>query len=551
MSQQPGANPQSRPRAPGVLYMAVSTAMVVMVATVALNAQQPPPPSIAELSPQSLEQIREAPSQQGSDSGTDPGGQPTDAPSVGPSASALPTSFPTDVPRTRRCYGDPSRQTEDPQSPPCAAYYNPKTDNGGATSFGVTRDQITVAWPQTIEKPEDTRRLVEYFNQRFEMYGRKIVLKEYGPKGGVFGSVNAADMQSDADRVRDEKQAFASLAYVPRAGAEHHYYDRLAALKIIGIDSHASNRTEEHLTKNAPYTWGYLPAFDTMMRNFAEYICRSLAGRAPRYGGTGTSNKTTPRAFGVVYHRSADGSSPSRTTLLNALTSGCSVTPAIVTQYTDAQQTILQLKNAEVTTVICLCQGDQYFTLMPEATNQVWFPEWLVSSYHYLDYDSAAQKYPTEQSSHVFGITFHNKWLPQKEMPWYQAIKEVDPDYETGDDGYASAAYERYYELLVLASGIQMAGPTLTPTTFQEGLYKSGFPAAGSGRAPLFYAGGGFGPGDHTMVDDGTMIWYSQSEMGYTTNVRRGTFCYVRSGLRYGLGAWPKGDPKLFEGSCK
>ncbi len=414
----------------------------------------------------------------------------------------------------------------------------------------MTRDQITIAWPQTIEKPADTQALLSYFNQRYEFYGRKLVLKGFAPKGGVFGEVSASDMQADADRVHDEMEAFASLAYVPRAGAEHHYYDRLARLGIVSVDSHASNREESHLAKYAPYQWAYLPSFDVMMRNFAEFICKSLAGRPPRYGGVGTSELETPREFGLVYHVSDDGSSPSRTTLLAALKS-CKVEPAVVTQYTDAQQTVLQLKNANATSVICLCQGDQYFTMMPEATNQVYFPEWLISSYHYLDYDSAAQKYPNEQSAHAFGVTFHNKWLPQKQMPWYQAIKEADPDYETGDDGYASSAYERYYELLVLASGIQMAGPNLTPKTFQEGMFKAYFPPPGSGRDPLYYAGGGFSPGDHTMVQDGTMIWYSQSEMGYTTNVRRGTFCYIKNGLRYGLGQWPRGDPKFFEGSCK
>jgi hypothetical protein len=543
---------QSRPRAPGIAYAALTVAIVVLVATIALNARQPPPPAIAELAPAALEQIKKAPSQQDSQNGTGPGQASPSANSSGPSASTSPTGFPTDVPRTRRCYGDPPRQTEDPQSPPCyEGFWDPtKQDNGGATSFGVTRDQITIAWPESIEKSQDTLDLVKYFNERYEFYGRKIVLKPYNPRGGVFGAVSASDMQADADYVHDQLHAFGSIAYVPRAGAEAHYYDRLAQLGVLSVDSHASMREESHFTQYQPYEWGYLPAFDTMMRNYAEFICKSLAGRPPKYGGTGTSNQTTPRKFGLVYIVAADGSTPDRTILLSSLHSGCGVTPVVTTQYTDAQQTTLQLKNANVTTVICLCQGDQYFALMPEATKEVYFPEWLVSSYHYLDYDSAAQKYPNEQSVHTFGITFHNKWLPQKEMPWYQAIKEADPNYETGDDGYASAAYERYYELLTLASGIQEAGPDLTPENFQRGLFKSSFPASGSGRAPLYYSGGGFGPGDHTMVDDAAIIWYSESDEGYTTNVRRGTYCYVNNGLRYGLGQWPRGNPAFFQEPC-
>lgn len=541
--------PRPRPRSPGLVSAAVAGAIVILVAAVALNATPPPPPAIAELAPQAVERIEQPPPQQDLVPGEGSGAPPP--PEIGDGAVPTPTAIPTDVPREFACFGEPPRQTEDPQSPTCAPYWDPKSDNGGATWFGVTRDEIRVAWPQSIEKTADTENLVKFFNARFQFYGRKIRLVPFTPRGGVFGTWNATDLQADADYVHDELQAFASLAYVPRAGAERHYYDRLADHRIIGVDSHASMRTEEHLTRNQPYEWMYLPAYDTLMRIYGEMICSQLAGRRPVYAGAPIDDSPDPRVFGVVYHVAPEGSSPDRGPMLGALRRGCGTRPTSVAEYTTPEQTILRLKDAGVTTVICLCQGDHYFNLMPEATKQVWFPEWLVSSYHYLDYDSAAQRYPAEHQPHVLGVTFHNKWLPQKEMPWYQAIKEVDPNYETGDDGYASAAYERYYELLVLASGIQMAGPELTPQSFQQGLFRAGFPAAGSGGPPLWYPGGGFGPGDHSMVEDAAMIWYSQSDQGYTTNVRRGTYCYVRHGKRYGLGQFPRTAQPFFEEPCK
>ncbi|MGH2830750.1 MAG: hypothetical protein ACRDJM_09730, partial [Actinomycetota bacterium] len=494
-----------RPKTPGAIYGVLSLVMILVVGVIALKAVQPPPPQIAEFAPQAVEQIRDAPDEQ---SGREDGGSGV-LPPVGSSLLPIPPpSTPLDVPRYRRCYGNPPRQTEDPQSPPCAAYWDPRQDNGAKTWRGVDRNEIRIAWPQSIEKNKDTFLLEQYFNLRYEFYGRKIKLVPYKPTGEVFGPWDQAGMLNDADRVRDEADAFASLAYIPRAGAEHHYYDRLAQHRIVSVDSHASQRTEAHLQRFAPYEWMYLPSFDVMMRNFGEWICKSLAGRRPAYAGTVIASRSTPRTFGLVYHRAAEGSTPDRSLLLSTLRDGCGVAPAVTTEYTTPEQAALKLKTADVTTVICLCQGDQYFELMPEATTQVYFPEWLVSSYHYLDYDSAAQRYPNEHQDHVLGITFHNKWLSQKEMPWYQAIKEVEPTYETGDDGYASSSYERYYEMLVLASGIQMAGPNLTPKTFAEGLYRARFPAAGSGREPLWHPGGGFGPRDHSMVDDATMIWY-------------------------------------------
>src|SRR5439155_27088732 len=43
-------------------------------------------------------------------------------------------------PSTKRCVGRPPRQTEDPMSPPCVAYFN--GDNFGATYSGVTASEI-------------------------------------------------------------------------------------------------------------------------------------------------------------------------------------------------------------------------------------------------------------------------------------------------------------------------------------------------------------------------------------------------------------------------
>jgi len=539
------------PRAPGFAYLAISAATLVLVGSLALNAEQAPPPTVAEFAPTAQEQITDAPPDQGSTTVDGPG---DGSGPLGPLASLSPTAQPsptlTTAPRNRRCFGDPPRQTEDPQSPPCVDYWDPKSDNGRATSPGVTADSITIAWPFTIEKPRDTEILADYFNQRYQFYGRKLVLKRYEPRGGVFGPVDPQAMRGDADFVHDQIKAFASLAYIPKAGAEHHYYDRLAQHKIIGIDSHASQRTEAHYTRFAPYEWNYLPAFDTMMRNYGEWICKTLAGGAPEHAGTGISGRAE-RVFGIAYHRAADQSAPD-VELITRLLNDCGIEPAATVEISNASQVILRFVEQRVTSVICLCQGGHYFdVLMPEATRQAFFPEWLVSSYHYIDYDGVGQKFPPEHAEHAFGITFHNKWLPQKDMPWYQAIKEADPNYSTGDDGYASAAYERYYELLLLASGIQMAGPNLTPQTFQQGMFKARFPAKGSGRAPLFEVGGGFGPGDHSWADDAAVIWYSPTGPSYTTNQRRGTYCYVEHGRRWGIGQWPRGPMPLFEGDCK
>src|SRR5687768_6588991 len=45
-------------------------------------------------------------------------------------------------PSTKRCVGNPPRQTEDPLAPPCVAYFD--GDNFGATYQGVSREEVRI-----------------------------------------------------------------------------------------------------------------------------------------------------------------------------------------------------------------------------------------------------------------------------------------------------------------------------------------------------------------------------------------------------------------------
>src|SRR5438270_4484283 len=138
------STPRRPVRGPGVVFTAIAVAATLTLGVVALDASQSSPPAVAEFAPAALNQVKNAPSQLGSQG--EPSTSPT--PSVTPSHRSTPSPTPTasvDVPLTRPCVGDPPRQIEDPQAPPCVNYW--KGDNGGATSYGVTRDEIRIAVP--------------------------------------------------------------------------------------------------------------------------------------------------------------------------------------------------------------------------------------------------------------------------------------------------------------------------------------------------------------------------------------------------------------------
>ncbi|MFT5222415.1 MAG: hypothetical protein ACI867_000717, partial [Glaciecola sp.] len=94
-----------------------------------------------------------------------------------------------------------------------------------------------------------------------------------------------------------------------------------------------------------------------------------------------------------------------------------------------------------------------------------------------------------------------------------------------------------YRSLATLAAGIQMAGPNLTPKTFEAGLYATRFPNPFAGGPPYRQARVGFN-NDHVMVNDYALVWWSGAARD-PLNGRAGTWCYVADGARWRAGFFP------------
>src|SRR5687768_3921919 len=146
-----------RPRTPGVAYAVLTLVLATLVGTIALTSRQSAPPTIAEFAPQAVEQISE--SAEGEvDAGS---GDADESRALDENAAADDaTSAAVDVARVRQCVGDPPRQIEDPQSPPCVPYWS--GDNGGATARGATRDEVRIGSNWGLQP-----QLVAFFNKRF------------------------------------------------------------------------------------------------------------------------------------------------------------------------------------------------------------------------------------------------------------------------------------------------------------------------------------------------------------------------------------------------
>ncbi len=530
-----------------IAYATIAAIVLLVIAAVALVIVPPSPPSVSEFAPQAVEQIEDAPDQQSSQFGSGVGACATGQICEGPDAvvGLPPPRNVIEKARVRRCIGDPPRQTEDPQSPPCVNYW--EGDNGGATSKGVTRDEIRVAfmgWFDLIEP-----RLVEFFNRRFEFYGRKIRLIEVPHVGGL-NARNPEEKRSAAARVDEEIKAFASHA--SSESRLNPYFEELARRRILGIRGEQSYATERaNYGPATPYLWSFPPVLDDFQANQAEWICKTLAHKNANFAGPQLAQST--RKFGVILENSEEiGEVPDISALVSGL-KRCGVDIAETVEVSGPPRdeknprivaAVARLSSSNVTSVTCFCDANYFFSAMRASSLRNYHPEWLIGfgSEHDVE-NTYTQHAPPDQN--IFGLRIFNKVNSLADSPWYWAMNEIDPTYVPPDrrvnDHEILDNRNQYQALLLLASGIQLAGPELTPQTFSQALTKARFPNPGCGAPPYFQSCVGFGPSDHTMTNDVGAVWWNPA--GEKVHMERGappgSFCYVGRGVRYSRGRWP------------
>lgn len=560
-----GSPPSRRAaRAPGVVFAALAGLLVVLVAA-ALSPTQPPPPPVAEYAPEAVQAVQEAPPEQVSESGIGEEGEGGEGGDGGagegdgsggttttttPSAAEDPEDT-IETERVRRCVGDPPRQTEDPQSPPCVAFW--EGDNGGATARGVTENEIRIVAPNGTTHDFDL--LLRYFNTRFEFYGRELTLVE-GGIGFCFGGTPSSAKNLAVEVAK--REVFASISFCDNAGTEYYYYDELARRGVVSVSGLPSTSAEADLAGFHPYQWTYLPTYDKGTRHLAELAC-SLEGLPAEHAGP--QYVDTTRKFGLISNVYTDAPSPDLTPFRAAL-AGCGIEVVAHTVQHEregigyqgaseestrqVQNALLDMKLNGVTTIILLTHANTTKQVYAGLESQAYQPEVMISTYLYNDPDLFMDQQPRSQTVHTFGISTWNKGVRVADEFWYQAIKEVDPafDFPYKPFTYFGARHD-YTQLLMLAAGIQMAGPNLTPETFAQGLQRAQWPNPAHSNEPGKVT---IGPGTHSYMEDAAVIWWHPTN-GSEEYGTSGGFCYVDNGARRRLGEYPKGAPGLF-GEC-
>jgi hypothetical protein len=428
----------------------------------------------------------------------------------------------------------------DPYSPPCLTFSG---SNGGATAKGVTATEIHIAMRRTqdasfndalagivgagiVDTPEDTERttkvLVDYFNQHFQLYGRKIVLDYYDGQGSLATELvgNGRDKaEVDATHVASVLGSFGDLTALSEP-----YADALSRLHVMNFGAPLLSR--EWFTQRRPYSWSVLPDCSTLVEEATEYVIKRLDGPTADFAGgdlKGKPRKITALAPENSWYQECVQAARK---ILKAAGQDFDVAPIayqldLTSMSNQAANLIPKLKSLGVTTILCGCDPIFPIFLSGTANREKYFPE-FVSGY---EQDFIGQLWDPTFQAHSFGISPLGPNTSQRpqDTAGYAAFKTLSHDEPVfGVDGI-------YYQLYLLAIGLQGAGPNLTPATFEQGMFH--YPEH-LGPAGLW----GFGPGDYTPMDDFHEIYWDPDAVS-TYNGKLGAWKDPHPGVRYRHGA--------------
>ena len=449
------------------------------------------------------------------------------------------------------CADRADQVTGDPYSPPCIAFSG---DNGGATSTGVTADTIKVAFrildekgfQQTlaslaganlVDTPETVQNtvsaLAEYFNQHFQLYGRKISMDFYKGVGSTTNELLGQGVdkaEADADTVQSMGD-FADLS-----GVTEPYGDALYKRGIISFGVPYLSR--EWMTSRRPYEWSLATDCSIVTETVSDYALKKLLGRPAKFAGGALKDKprvTTAIAPDNPWYQECVGAGQS---ILRSSGKDWDVTPIqyqldLGTMSNQAANLVPKLQSEGVTTIVCGCDPIFPVFLSGAAARAGYYPEFINIGVALDDFDLVGQLWSPEFVKHSFGISplGDDASKPSNQSIGYAAYKTVR------NDEPAFSVDLIYYQMYMMAIGLQMAGPNLTPDTFEQGMFA--YPKK-LGPAGLW----GFGPGDYTPQDDVREIYWDPNTVS-SYNGKNGAWVDPTPGARYVRGQIPEGDPNI------
>ncbi|CAN5625852.1 hypothetical protein BH24ACT4_BH24ACT4_23040 [soil metagenome] len=442
-------------------------------------------------------------------------------------------------------------------APPCVPVH--EGANGGATSPGVTADEIKVVVYQAapgndiaaalsgVLDDEDVQQrtreaYIEMFNDRFETYGRTVSLQVVIGSGA---SDDEAAAVADAIKIAEEIQPFAVINGPSLTDA---FADTLADRQILCFNCGLAVPDSTY-QRNAPYMWGLLPTPEQFLRNFGDFTVRRMFQRKAEFAGPELRDEE--RVFGTINFEQDPPVFSAVGDEVRARGKQRGYEAAVTETYLldipklpeRAASIIARMKAAGVTTIIFLGDPITPTYLTEAATAEDYYPEWVIAGTVLTDTTALGRRYDPAQWEHAFGLSNLAGRQPRKDQgQWrlYEWYYGEEPEAQL-----TSGVIFPTVQLMMI--GIHMAGPNLTPETFQGGMFS--YPPTGGGpTTPQISFGnhGYFEDPDYLATDDATEIWWDAEATGPDEQDKSdapGMWRYGNGGERFLPGRMQSGPP--------
>ena len=474
-------------------------------------------------------------------------------------------------PQTKKCVGNPPKQTADPLAPPCVGYF--EGDNFGATYQGVTREEVRIILVHGLINPTGTSRSDQtfpqnryydlaipptdddeplpvtwarawqrYFNDRYQTYNRFLHLYYFFPSGGNVPTAEQrrADAADNFSRIKPFGVVF--------MGASAPYNEVITRRGVIVFASADGNPLPASDYSRFPkLAWGFLPSIEEQARTYTSLLCTQAKGRTANLGGPAIVGK--PRKYGLIYTTQTGPLADSKRQFKDVVKSqlgDCGIEIAEEATHpfdgvgTDGRTTgsyaveaMQRFQERGITTILWPMGFETNFT--KQAAARGYQPEWFLAGDLINEGMLNGQQQNPEVWQHARLITpmphLEFKGYPK---PCVEAYLEADPNLnrEALDEFYL--CYQ-YTPLRLAATAIQVAGPRLTPTSIDRGLHAIPPSLSTSMDAQACF----FSPGDNTCVKDATLMRYDPEGSGPETGGATGCWRLLNGGQRYYAGAWP------------
>ena len=477
-------------------------------------------------------------------------------------------------PSTKRCVGNPPRQTEDPTSPPCVAFFD--GDNFGATYQGVTADEVRVLiylsggvsysgssrnrlavspeneYVDLLAPPENDEFLLipgfrawqRYFNDRFQTYGRLVHFFLYFDRSSE--SQSPEGRRSDAADNFARVKPFAVLSDVAFGGNETDYVSEMARRGVLNFGT-LSGKSQDFFRRFPKLIWGFDPNIEYQAEAYTTYVCQKVVGKPAVLAGGNLRNQ--PRKLGLFH--TSDENHADRIRLAEIVqqkVEACGGEIAVTATFpvccysqdtrasqSDAATNMQTFANEGVTTI--LWPGGLEASHGNASFSQGYQPEWIILGDDYMDGNGpirASRSGPAFDDKAIV-ITPEIFAPPPAQQRCMQAFREADRQMPEADARYLCPYYPNLFQLF---TGIQVAGPRLGPTSIDKGYHAIPAVASKDNQSPACF----YNPGDYTCVKDNQIeIWDDQAVPPDGSN-RAGCWRIIANAARYLHPDWPEGN---------